>query len=105
MFFHLLKPRHGCCLAGQTREGQRLLIEQWLQSKVAASTVVQCQDKVSCIWHHVAGAEGAMRLLGIVAGRQGGAVLEEAEEDEKWQDGVSVSDLDRHSFSDVPARS
>lgn len=46
-----------------------------------------------------------MRLLGIVAGGQGGAVLEEAKEGEKWQDGVSVADLDRHSLSHFPARS
>lgn len=46
-----------------------------------------------------------MRLLGVVASSQGGAVLEEAEEGEKWQDGVSVADLDRHSFSNFPARS
>lgn len=53
----------------------------------------------------MAGAEGAMRLLGVVAGRQAGAVLEEPEEDEKGLDGVSVADLDRQSFSYVPARS
>lgn len=46
-----------------------------------------------------------MRLPAVVTGSQGGAVLEEAEEGEKWQDGVSVADLDRHSFSNCPARS
>lgn len=53
----------------------------------------------------MAGAEGPMCLLSVVAGGQGGVVLEEAEEGEKWQDGVSVADLDRHSFSNFPARS
>lgn len=53
----------------------------------------------------MAGAEGPMRLLYVIAGSQGDAVLEEAKEGEKWQDGVSVPDLDRHSFSNFPARS
>lgn len=101
----VLVKRCGGLLVHQTREGHRILVKQWLQSQVSSSAVVQHKQQVSCIGQHVAGAEGATSLCGVVGGRQGLGVLEQVKQGEQWQQGLGVANLHGHSFTHLLARS
>lgn len=93
--------RHGGLLVSQTREGQRLLVQQRLQPDAFLSAVVQHQEEIGSVRQHAAGAERALSLRCVVGRCQRDCVLEKAEQGEQWQQGVCVADLDSHRFTDL----